>query len=48
MSVIADLVDEVIMNPEDEKVASQVKQKVNELMSHRPLFSAKNAAIMEE
>lgn len=48
MAIIADLVDEVIMNPEDEKVALHVKQKVNELMSHRPLFSSRNPVIVEK
>ena len=48
MYSIAELVDEVIMNPEDEKVALQVKQKVNKLMSHRPLFSTSNAAMVEK
>ena len=48
MAIIADLVDEVIMNPENEKVASQVRQKVNELMGHRPLFSSRNPVIVEK
>ncbi len=48
MPVIVDLIDEVIMNPNDEKVIAAVKRKVNELMSHRPLFSSTNPALMEE
>lgn len=46
MELIVSLIDEVLSNPEDEKVAMQVKEKVNQMMSHRPLFSSKNAAVV--
>lgn len=36
---IVDLIDEVLMNIEDEKVIQNVKQKVNNLMSQFPLFA---------
>ncbi|MGC6470305.1 MAG: serine hydroxymethyltransferase [Flavobacteriales bacterium] len=36
---IVDLIDEVLMNIEDEKVIQNVKQKVNDLMSQFPLFA---------
>jgi glycine hydroxymethyltransferase len=39
MKVIIDLLDEVICNFNDEKVLSNVAEKVNQLMSHRPLFT---------
>ncbi len=39
MSTIVDYIDEVLSNPEDEKVAASVKVKVNRLMQDRPLFS---------
>ena len=48
MSTIVDLIDEVIMDPENETVALQVKEKVNQLMSHRPLFSSSNAAMVDK
>ena len=38
MAKIVDFVDQVLTNPEDETVIADVKQKVNALMSHRPLF----------
>ncbi len=38
MITIVDFVDQVLTNPEDEARIAEVKQKVNELMSHRPLF----------
>ena len=40
MSVIVDLVDEVLTNAEDEAKISEVKKKVNALMSGRELFNA--------
>jgi glycine hydroxymethyltransferase len=40
MIVIVDLIDEVINNSENEDVLNSVKEKVNNLMSHRPLFSS--------
>ncbi len=48
MPVIVELIDQVIMHPNDETVLAKVKQKVNELMGHRPLFSKTNAALMED
>ena len=39
MKSIADLIDEVIQNHEDETVLKSVAAKVNELMKGRPLFS---------
>jgi len=36
---IVDLIDEVLMNPEDEKVISNVKEKVNKMMEEFPLFA---------
>ncbi|MBT8183782.1 MAG: serine hydroxymethyltransferase [Eudoraea sp.] len=38
MSTIVDYIDEVLSNPEDEEVCASVKERVNTLMSHRPLF----------
>jgi glycine hydroxymethyltransferase len=38
MNLVVDLIDEVIRNFEDEKVIENVAQKVNDLMSDRPLF----------
>ncbi len=38
MKTIVDLIDEVINNFEDEEVLKSVAQKVNELMSEKPLF----------
>ncbi len=40
MATVVDFVDEVLMNWEDEAVISGVRQKVNALMSHLPLFKA--------
>ncbi|CAM4305658.1 serine hydroxymethyltransferase [Zobellia nedashkovskayae] len=40
MSVIVDLVDEVLTNAEDEAKIADVKKKVNALMSGRELFNA--------
>jgi glycine hydroxymethyltransferase len=39
MSIIVDLVDEVLTNAEDDKVIEKVKSKVNELMKGRALFN---------
>jgi glycine hydroxymethyltransferase len=39
MQTIVDLVDRVICNPEDEAVLEEVREEVNALMSHRPLFN---------
>jgi len=40
MATVVDFVDEVLMNWEDEALISGVRQKVNALMSHLPLFKA--------
>lgn len=40
METIVGYIDEVLMNPEDEKSTAAIKQKVSELMGSRPLFSA--------
>lgn len=40
MPKIVELIDEVISNIEDESKIDSVKQKVNEMMAHRPLFNA--------
>ena len=39
MPKVADLIDRVILNPENEQSLSSVRIEVNELMSHRPLFA---------
>jgi glycine hydroxymethyltransferase len=38
MNTVADLIDEAIMNSDNEEVLAAVAEKVNELMSDRPLF----------
>ena len=38
MHAVVELIDEVIMNFEDEAKLEAVAEKVNEMMSHRPLF----------
>jgi glycine hydroxymethyltransferase len=38
MSIIVDLIDEVIQNFEDESVIENVATKVNEMMENKPLF----------
>ena len=40
MSVIVDLIDEVITHPEEEEVIVKVKEKVNKLMNNLPLFNS--------
>ena len=40
MRVIVDLIDQVLMNPEDVKVIDGVREKVNALMHSRALFNA--------
>tara|TARA_R110002124_G_scaffold74322_6_gene199495 strand:- start:5771 stop:7045 length:1275 start_codon:yes stop_codon:yes gene_type:complete len=40
MKVIVDFIDQVIMNPEDEKIIDAVREKVNALMHSRELFNA--------
>ena len=39
METIVELIDEVLMNPEDEAGISKIKEKVHTLMKHRPLFN---------
>ena len=39
MVLIADLIEEVLNNPEDESVISAVRQKVNDTMKQYPLFA---------
>ena len=39
MVLIADLIEEVLNSPEDEKVIAKVREKVNETMSKYPLFA---------
>ena len=39
MLLIADLIEEVLNSPEDEKVIARVRAKVNETMSKYPLFA---------
>lgn len=39
MEKVADLIDQVIQNPEDESVIDKVKADVNEMMSSYPLFA---------
>ena len=39
MVLIADLIEEVLNNPEDEKVIACVREKVNDTMSKYPLFA---------
>nr|WP_298999070.1 serine hydroxymethyltransferase [uncultured Allomuricauda sp.] len=40
METIVNLIDEVLMNPEDEGSISKIKEKVHTLMKHRPLFNS--------
>lgn len=40
METIVGLIDKVLSNKEDEAIISEVRSKVNELMSNRPLFVA--------
>ena len=39
MHLIADLIDEVLADPENEQVISCVRQKVNDTMKNYPLFA---------
>ena len=39
METIVELIDEVLMNPEDEVGIAKIKEKVHALMKHRPLFN---------
>ncbi|WP_435622614.1 serine hydroxymethyltransferase [Flagellimonas sp.] len=39
METIVELIDEVLMKPEDEASISRIKEKVHALMTHRPLFN---------
>lgn len=40
MPIIVDLVDQVLTNPDDERIISEVRAKVNRLMKDRVLFNA--------
>ena len=40
MKTIVDLIDQVLMNPEDDKIIEEVRDKVNALMHSRELFNA--------
>ncbi|MEM9363323.1 MAG: serine hydroxymethyltransferase [Bacteroidota bacterium] len=40
METIVDLIDEVLLNPDDESSISKIKEKVHTLMKHRPLFNS--------
>tara|TARA_R100000935_G_scaffold42846_1_gene64843 strand:- start:8981 stop:10255 length:1275 start_codon:yes stop_codon:yes gene_type:complete len=40
MKVIVNFIDQVVMNPEDEKIIDAVREKVNALMHSRELFNA--------
>ncbi len=40
MIVIVDLIDDVIKNSENDSVLNSVKEKVHNLMNHRPLFNS--------
>jgi len=42
MTQIVSLIDEVVTNPSDEAVLAAVKQKVNKMMSNRPLYPVVN------
>ena len=39
MKLIAELIEEVLNAPEDEKVIASVREKVNETMKDYPLFA---------
>ncbi|WP_457610120.1 serine hydroxymethyltransferase [Lutibacter sp.] len=39
MKVVVDLIDEVILNFEDDKIIDKVTDKVNKLMANKPLFN---------
>ena len=40
METIVSFIDEIITDAENEKKVAEIKQKVNDLMKSRPLFSA--------
>jgi glycine hydroxymethyltransferase len=40
MKLIVDFIDQVIMNPEDDKIIEAIREKVNALMHSRALFNA--------
>ena len=40
METIVGFIDEILMDAENEAKIVQIKQKVNDLMKSRPLFSA--------
>ena len=39
MALIAELIEEVLNSPEDEKVIARVREKVNDTMKNYPLFA---------
>lgn len=39
MRLVAELIDEVLSDPENEKVISNVREKVNATMKNYPLFA---------
>ncbi len=39
MEVVVDLIDQVITNPENERILKEVKGKVNAMMNSRPIFN---------
>lgn len=39
MAYIADLIDEVLSNPENQEVIADVRRRVNEMMAEYPIFA---------
>jgi glycine/serine hydroxymethyltransferase len=42
MDIIAGWMDRIIMDTDNEMLISQIRNEVNELMSHYPLYTALN------
>ena len=40
MEKVVEFIDQVIMNPENESIIKEVRDKVNEMMKTRPIFNA--------
>ncbi|TLP81303.1 serine hydroxymethyltransferase [Maribacter sp. ACAM166] len=40
MEIVVDLIDQVIINPENQTLVKEVKAKVNKMMNTRPIFNA--------
>jgi len=40
MEKVVEFIDQVIMNPENENIIKEVRDKVNAMMSTRPIFNA--------